>query len=70
MVRAVGLRSATEVVALDLAGEALALRHARHVDVVAGVEQVADRDRLADLEVVDTLHAELAERAEVARPLG
>ena len=38
MVGTVGLGAALEVVALDVAGEALALRDARHVDEVAGRE--------------------------------
>ena len=40
MVRAVGLRAAIEVVALDVSGEALALRDARDVDELARAEQV------------------------------
>ena len=48
VVGAVGLGTAVEVVALDVAGEALALGDAGHVDEVAGGEQVAERERLAD----------------------
>ena len=62
MVGAVGLGPAVEVVALDLAGEALALRDAGDVDEVALVEEVADRERLADLVAVDAVEAELADR--------
>src|SRR6185503_6268098 len=64
MVRPVGLRSTLEVVALDVAREALALRDAGDVDEVAGGEHVVDGHRLADLELIDAVEAELAERAE------
>ena len=44
MVRAVGLGPAVEVVALDVAGEALALGDAGDVDLVAVGEQVAQAE--------------------------
>ena len=64
VVRAVGLGAAMEVVALDVAGEALALRDAAHVDEVALGEHVADGEGLADLVLADVVDAELAQRAE------
>ena len=55
----VRLRSAAEVVALDGAGEALALAHAGDVDDLAVGEQ-GDVERLADLVLGDVVEAELA----------
>src|SRR5439155_21495011 len=69
MVRAVGRGPALEVVALDVAGKALALREARHVDDVARGEHVGDRNRLAKAVVVDFLDPKLAERARLWRAL-
>ena len=69
VVGAVGLRPAVEVVALDVAGEALALGDAGHVDQVAGREQVAERERLADGHVVDAVDPELADRGDLGQVL-
>ena len=66
VVRAVRLGPALEVVALDVAGEALTLRNARHVDQVTGGKQ-ADVERLADLVVVHAVHAELADRRDLGQ---
>src|SRR3954468_24870535 len=61
----VRLGAAREVVALHRAGEALALRHARDVDQLARREQVTERDRLAELEPVDVVDPELADRRDL-----
>src|SRR5918993_2142755 len=60
MVRTVGLGPAVEVVALDVAGKALALGHAGHIDVVARGEQVVDGHRLPELVGAQIVDAELA----------
>jgi len=59
-------RAAAEVVALDDAGEALALRRADHVDQLADLE---DRrvELLAQRQVSDVVGAELAQMAQVRR---
>src|SRR5207248_1570458 len=61
VVRAVALRAALEVVALDRAGEALALRDAGDLDLVARAERVGLAD-VADLPLARLL-AELAQVA-------
>src|ERR1019366_237164 len=57
MVGAVRLGSAMKVVALDVAGEALALGDTRHVDELARLKE-ADVELLADLVVVDARDSE------------
>src|SRR5262249_44245511 len=52
VMRAVGLGAALEVVALDRALEALALRSSGHLDPIAGRERL-DGNRLADQELTD-----------------
>jgi hypothetical protein len=69
MVGTVGLGTAVEVVALDDAGEALALGDTGHVDHVPGLEQVADREDLADRHVIDAVDAELADRGDLGQVL-
>src|SRR3954470_20165352 len=59
VVRAVGLRTGREVVALDGALEALALRGARHLDLLADLERL-DGHRVADQQLAG-LVAELHE---------
>jgi hypothetical protein len=58
------------MVTLDVAREALALRDTRHVDVVAGCEQVLDRHDLADLVVIDAVDPELTQRRQALGRLG
>src|SRR5207245_4367025 len=70
MVGPMGLRTALEVVALDLAREALALRDTRHVDEVTLAEHVTQSHGLAELELVDAVDAELADRRETLGGLG
>src|SRR3954452_19273168 len=72
VVRAVAHGTAGEVVALDRALEALALRHAGDLDLVAGLEGL-DRDGLADrqlaglvAELDDVLHRRRVGLAQVA----
>ena len=61
--------TAVEVVALDVAGEALALGDTGHVDEVARLEQVADREDLADRDVIDAVDTELADRGDLGQVL-
>ena len=56
--------------ALDVAGEALALRDARHVDQVAFREEIAQGDRLAELILVGAVDPELADLREALGTLG
>src|SRR4051794_26196303 len=72
VVRAVGLRTGGEVVALDRAREALALRGAGDLDLLADLEHL-DRDRVADeqlarvvAELDEVLHRGRAGLLEVA----
>src|SRR5205814_6947005 len=74
VVRAVGLGTAREVVQVDRALEALALGDTDDIDLVPRLEAL-DADRLAGLEAVDRIEADLAQvldrgagRLEVAQP--
>src|SRR5205085_11018790 len=62
VVRAVGHRTAAEVVPLVLAGKTLALRGAGHVDQLTSLEEV-DLECLAQLEVPIALETDLAQVA-------
>src|ERR1019366_4738071 len=64
-----GRGTAVEVVALDVAGKALALRNAGDVDQVAFGEQVDQADLLADRVAVKTVDPELANLGDLGQVL-
>src|SRR3990172_6430538 len=66
--RAVGLRPAVKVVALDAAGKALALRSADHVDQLALLEDLR-AELLADLVLRRVVHPHLLEVSELPQAL-
>ena len=62
LVRAVRARKAGEMMALDDAGVAVSLGDSGHVDLVARLEDVGRRDRLAELQLAFAAPVELARR--------